>query len=222
MRELSGAPGRPEEEGRPVWKTSCPRGAHRRVLPAQRLAPASPSCPAGPLPARPLSQLGDRLGSGLSRCFSVSRLRQSPLLRVSSVSHAERTPAPPPDRGGARTHTHTATCGRSQVPASSEQGWAPGPAPTSEVSDQQWTGWVQGRSRTPPEAGSCDFGAVPGGARHPGWGAESTSRGRRSSGSSLSPTLLKGAPCPPLCPRCVKAWKRLPGDRNSCSGCPAL
>lgn len=78
------------------------------------------------------------------------------------------------------------------------------------MSDKQWTGSVGGRSRMPPEAGSCDLRAVPG-------GAASTARGR-SSVSSLFSSLLKVGPCPPDCPPCVKAWVCLLGDREIAAG----
>lgn len=100
LRELSGAPGWPKEEGCPFWKTGCPRGTRGCILPTHRLTQTSPSCPAGPLPPERLSQLeqeGDRWGQAGLRpqqvlfCFTAIRC---PLPCTPDMSHAELAPAP--------------------------------------------------------------------------------------------------------------------------------
>lgn len=125
LRELSGAPGWPKEEGCPVWKTGCPRGTRGCILPTHRLTQTSPSCPAGPLPPGRLSQPeqeGDRWGQAGLRpqqvlfCFTAIRC---PLRCTPDMSHAERAPAPANRGRGGHPDTHRAKCRRSKVHMSS-------------------------------------------------------------------------------------------------------
>lgn len=125
LRELSGAPGWPKEEGCPVWKTGCPRGTRGCVLPTHLLTQTSPSCPAGPLPPGRLSQ-PEQEGNGWGQaglrpqqvlfCFTAIGAL-CPVLHIrptqSGLQHRQT--------GGEGGHpdTHRAQCGRCKVHTSS-------------------------------------------------------------------------------------------------------
>lgn len=199
----AGAPGWPDEEGFPVWKTAAP-GALKGESFLHIYCPDVSVMSSGATRSRTAlsawgqpEQEGDR--------WAQAGLRPQQLLShctAKTVSSAlcsrgapHRAGSCAPAKWGRHPDTHRATCGRPQVSAFSERSWAPGPAsrPGSTGPGKCRTNsghaGVGGRSRTPSEAGSCDFRAVPGGAADSIPGAESTARGR-SSVSALFPPIF--------------------------------